>query len=1346
MNFSRRMVVPSLLTAAFFLGMTPAALSQTNRGTISGSVLDPHGAAVPRASVVITNEGTNQSITLKTSERGSYSSPQVDPVTYRITVSAPGFRSEVVNAVKVDTSSVTTIDIHLEVGQTKDTLTINAEAPLINGDQTAAGTTLTQQEIEAMPIGQRQVLDLILTLPNVTGVNQPDVVSVFQNTLAPGVGYNINGSRPGETSFLADGVNNTGVGFNRAVVTFSPDAVQEFTVLTSNFSAEYGSSGGGVVNFTTKSGTNQFHGSAAWFTVNPFFNAATYSTSTRIPPQARENDGIMTFGGPVWIPKIYNGRNKTFFFIDAEPKWHTDGVGVTTITAPDSWRQGNFSDLVSVNGTYVPLAAAQQLKLNYTPVVIYNQFGMSGNQLTMLPAPAAGQTYTPFPNNTIPQSMLDSVSQKIIQQGMPPAGSWFLNGSTPQNYAYIRGVRTHVTPLTFRVDERVTDKNSLYGRYTTVPNYGVRSRGFFAGSDVNQYQTDFSASKQILIGDTHIFSSTVVNDLKMNYLRGNYNTTNSPDWQTNNWSTQLGLPALTAGGLPQFNFSSQGLFTIGQNSIQNINFRVEEGYNVTDTLTWIHRNMSFKFGGDLRRSLQKIISQSYASSGNYRFQSSLTNSSPSGGTGGADFATFLLGVPNNVTLFNSYLPYYYRWNAGNWFAQNDWKVRPNLTVNVGIRYSLDLPRTEKNNLQAFYNPDQTMTVALPQQLFNTNGTPYTALPAGLLPATTQVPTLEWAGRGGNSKYLYQPDYKEFQPRFGFAWKPKLFGLNSGWRDVLVRGGYGLSYQPLTGTNIAPSPNFGATAPSYGENTGQVNSNYVLRLSSNPPNLMATNPTLNIPANGKETTDTLAYQASVNVIPQNFKVPYSQTWSLAVQTSLLRDTVLEVGYSGNKGTHLFFPPLNLNSLPFSASQSLSQLNVSLTSTIRDPLGRYVTPGVPSSGIISVPVASVLEPYAGFTALYNQYEPYGDSIHHAGYVSVQRRMSHGLMFRSTFTYQKTLTDASETGVNCTPCGNGSRIWTQVSYGASYQQERAVATFNQPWVWVSTFAYQLPIGKGKGFLGHSNRLLDGVVGGWMISGIGTVQSGLPGVVTLFDTNGLSSLTQGSGNGAVRPNIVPGVPLVNPNWSSSCLYGTACAPYLNPGAFERPALGQIGNAPAALNVYAPMQRNLDIAVTKTFRFGESSKRYLQLKLDAINVFNYAGVSFGSTNSFNGAWLVKSPSFTSDLSTTNYVSWANGWNAAHPGDQVPTAITNNPTLTSIQNLTAVPRAGNSGVLPNNFFSIPLTSTFGLTNPNTYDIRTLQGLKLYDLYQAGFNTSFGQLSYYNNNNARLLQIQVKVVF
>jgi hypothetical protein len=1339
MYFGKRLLILGLAAAAVLTG-------QTNRGTIAGSVLDPHGAGVPHATVTITNEGTNQAVKLTTSASGSYSSPQIDPVTYRISVDAAGFKTEVVNEVKVDTASVTTVDIKLEVGQTKETVTITAEAPLINGDQTASGTTLTQQEIEAMPIGQRQVLDLILTLPNVTGVNQPDIVSVYQNTLAPGVGYNINGGRPGEISFLADGVNNTGVGFNRAVVTFSPDAVQEFTVLTSNFSAEYGSSGGGVVNFTTKSGTNQFHGSAAWFTENPYFDAATYSTSPRIPPQARENDGIMTFGGPVWIPKIYNGHNKTFFFVDAEPRWHSDGVGVTTIVTPPQWKTGNFSDLVSANGVQLPQAAAQQLGLSYTPVVIYNQFGMSGNQLTMAPTPASGTTYVPFPNNTIPQSMLDPVSQKILAQGMPPAQSWFLNGSTPQNYAYIRGVNTHDTPLTYRVDERLTSTDSIYGRYTEVPNYGVRSRGFFAGSDVNQYQTDYSSSKQIMLGYTKIFGPTLVNDLKLNYLRGNYNTTNSPDWQTNNWSTELGLPALTQGGLPQFNFSSQGMFTIGQNTIQNVNFRIEEGYNITDTLNWTHGNMTFKFGTDLKRSLQKIISESYASSGNYRFQSSLTNSAPSGGTGGADFATFLLGVPNSVTLYNSYLPYYYRWNAGNWFAQNDWKVKPNLTINVGLRYSLDLPRTEKYDLQASYDPNATVTVAMPTQLYNTNGTAYTALPASLIPATTKVPILEWAGRGGNSKYLYNPDYKEFQPRFGFAWKPEIFGLNSGSRALLVRGGYGLSYEPLTGTNIMPSPNFGATAPSYGENTGQVNANYVMRLSSNPPNLMATNPTLQIPSNGMETVDSLAYQASVYAIPKNFKVPYSQTWSLAIQKELLRDTIVEVGYTGNKGTHLFFPPLNMNSLPFSASQALSQLNISLTATIRDPLGRYNTPGVPSSGIISVPVASVLEPYAGFTALYNQYEPYGDSIHHAGYISVQRRMSHGLMMRSTFTYQKTLTDASETGVNCTPCGNGSRIWTQVSYGATYQQERAVATFNQPWVWVSTFAYQLPMGKGKWLLHDSNRIVDGVIGGWMISGIGTIQSGLPGVVTLFDTNGLSSLTQGSGNGAVRPNIVPGVPLINPNWSSSCLYGTACAPYLNPAAFERPALGQIGDAPAALNVYSPTQRNLDIAVTKTFKIGDSGKRYFQMKIDAINVFNYAGLSFGSTNSFNGAWLVKSPSFTSDLTTTNYVAWANGWNALHPNDQVSNATTNNPTFTAIENMTAIPRAANAGVLPNNFFSVPLTSTFGTASPYTYDIRTLNGLKLYDLYQAGFNTSFGQLSYYNNNNARTLQIQFKIVF
>lgn len=1058
-----------VFTILLLLTLPVVLAAQSNRGGIAGTVTDPQGAAIAGASVTVTDPDRNTTWRQKTSNLGGFQFPELAPVTYRITVEANGFESERVEGVKVDTSNTTSLRLTLKVGSAKQTVTITAEAPLISTQETAAGSTITQRQIEDLPIADRSVLSLALTLPNVGGVNQTDNVGVYQNTLAPGQGLNINGSRPGEATFLADGVSNTGIGFSRAVVTFSPDTVQEFTVQTSNFSAEYGATGGGFISFTTKSGTNDIHGTGTWFVRNPFFNATPYTdASVRPPSKLRENDATLTLGGPVWIPKIYKGRNRTFFFAAWEPRWRSDGVSQTTIAAPTNWSKGDMSDMVSANGVYLPISAAQQLHLAYTPVTIYNQFNVvNGNQFQQITL-TSGQTYTPFPNNVIPQTLLEPTSQKIIQQGMPPAGAWFFNGSTPQNFSYIRGVTTNNKPLTFRLDHHATDRDSVYGRFTTVPNFGVRTRGFFGDSTVNQFQTDYSQSKQLLVGFTHIFTPALVNDLKLNYLRGNYNTTNSPEWQTNNWSTELGLPSLTKGGLPQFNFSSQGLFTIGQNSVVNIGQRIEDTYNITDSLTWTHSRNTTKFGVDMRRALVKMEADAYATGGVYRFQASQTNSASSGGTGGADFASFLLGVPSGVTLQSSTIPYYYRWNALNGYVQNHWQATQNLTLDFGLRYSLDLPRTEKYGLQAVLRTDLATTVPFPTQLLNTNGTPYTGLPASLLPATAQVPVLQFAGRGGASNYLYPPNYTEFQPRFGFAYVPKIPGFNNGSRTLVIRGGYGLSYLPVTGTDISPAPNFSLSSQTYGLNSGQTNPAYLTRLASNPP-ILSTGTSVAIPANGQVTLNSLSYSGTF-AVSQGFKVPYSQTFSLAIQMEVLRNTVVEIGYSGNKGTHLFFPAINVNALPFSTSQKLSALNVSLTSNIRDPLNRPVDPNNPAAGIINVPIASILQPYAGFTSLLEKYETGADATHHAVYVTANRRLGRGFSFRTTYTFQKTLTDASETGV-CTPCGAGSRIWTQISLGATHQQERSVASFNQPHVWTNTATYDLPFGRGHSLLGRAH-----------------------------------------------------------------------------------------------------------------------------------------------------------------------------------------------------------------------------------------------------------------------------------
>ena len=260
------------------------AMGQTNRGGISGTVADSSGAVIPGAKVTITNIGTNQGIRLTTSDSGSYAATNLEPVTYRIEVEMKGFKKAIVQSVKVDTATTAAVDVTLEPGAVETQVTVTAEAPLLNPQSGTTGQTVTERQLQDIPLNNRSVLDLALTVPNVTGDAGSEDPEVTSGQPVPGFNLSLNGGRPGSTSILADGVNNTGVGIARAVVSFTPETVQEFTVQTSAYDAQYGRTGGGVINASTKSGTNKFTGTALWYHRNPATNAQKWTTGTLRPP------------------------------------------------------------------------------------------------------------------------------------------------------------------------------------------------------------------------------------------------------------------------------------------------------------------------------------------------------------------------------------------------------------------------------------------------------------------------------------------------------------------------------------------------------------------------------------------------------------------------------------------------------------------------------------------------------------------------------------------------------------------------------------------------------------------------------------------------------------------------------------------------------------------------------------------------------------------------------------------------------------------------------------------------------------------------------------------------------
>src|SRR4051812_5782099 len=347
---------------ALFATFATALFAQSNRGGITGTIFDPEGALVPGAKVTLINLGTNQRTEVVSSGSGSYNFVSLEPVLYRVTVGAAGFKETSVDNIKVDTATVATVNITLVTGSVSSEITVQADTAAVNTESGTTGSTITERQIYDMPLVNRSVLDLAMTLPNISGDVGSEEPAVTAIATVPGYNVNVNGGRSGSTVFLADGVNNTGVGIARAVATFSPETVQEFTVLTSAYSAEFGSTGGGVVNVTTKSGSNQFNGTALWYSRNPSLNAAPFTVATVNRPTSnlRDTQFSLTGGGPVVIPKIYNGRDKTFFFGAFEPRRRSDHLQATACLPTDAMRAGDFSNLTSSNQCWAPASVQSQ--------------------------------------------------------------------------------------------------------------------------------------------------------------------------------------------------------------------------------------------------------------------------------------------------------------------------------------------------------------------------------------------------------------------------------------------------------------------------------------------------------------------------------------------------------------------------------------------------------------------------------------------------------------------------------------------------------------------------------------------------------------------------------------------------------------------------------------------------------------------------------------------------------------------------------------------------------------------------------------------------------------------------
>lgn len=1364
------------------LVLSLAIIGQTNRGGISGTVTDSNGAVVPAAKVTITNIGTNQSTTVNTSSTGAFSVTSLEPVEYSILAESANFKKAIVQTVKVDTATIQTVNIVLEVGNFSETVNVEGGEVLINTESGTTTQTISEMQLRELPLSNRSVLDLAVTVPNVSGDAGSEDAEVTSGQPVPGYNLSVNGGRPGGTSILADGVNNTGVGIGRAVVSFTPETVQEFTVQSSVYSAEYGNTSGGVINATTKSGTNSFNGTALWYHRNPQTNAQPFriGTTPRVPNNLRYNQVSFTIGGPVFLPAfneggpmVYNGRDKTFFFFAYEPRWRNDFVTVTTLLPTAAERNGDFRGLVRSTSGWLPAAVAAQFGVTTSgPTHIYQQFTLGPNG-TLLPiaAPTGTNTYCQFgqtPNvagnlcsntivptdslNVIPAGFIDPTSRRILEF-MPQGGAYFMDNGLVRNYIVNREVTQNEKRYTFRIDHQLTAKNKANFRYTLTPAIAVRD---FA-SAVNGSTGVFSDAKQYLISDDHIFSANLINNLRLSYTKGIFSEDFAPEFSINggrNLANELGLPSLTPGGLPLFTISGDGgngynaFADVGSSGSTN-NFNREERYSINDIVYWTHGNMSWKFGGEWSLAKLNVIPFFGASGGRWEFRTVNTSNNRSTNlpNGGNNLASLLLGVPNVVQVRPLLLDYNYYWKSGAAFVQNDWKIRPNLTVNLGMRYSLQLPRGERHNQQGSFRPDlaQNLTLTERQRLDTAAGlgvipansplgTPIPAPYNAAIPTSVKIPVFALAGRGGRSKYLIPIDYKGFEPRFGFAWSPKFWKMAED-RGAVIRGGYGISHAPVTGNNRLPNPDFGgfqgvstlATGSTVG---GTAFPGQPVRLSGNPPAIpsatfeQALTNTLGLNSDGIIALNSLGVPGFATA--DSGSVPYTQNWNVSLSFELMKNTALEVAYVGNKGTHLYMPNVNLNPRSLDFVELLEANNISAETAFADPLGRRNALGA----VITIQRNSVNSAFFGFNTLNRYFDSSANSIRHAGYVELRRRFSAGLSFTANYTFGKSIDDASDSTPDVRVLTTGTTLG-QVYYGAPRSGDRAVSAFDIKHNFSSTFVWELPFGKKRWLLNNTHPIVDQVIGGWSVSGIFRLMGGQPYTPFITDTNRLGGV-----NRSVRMDIISGVPLKNPLWDRNCPIGAQCEPYVNPAAFMRPPKGSLGNSPRTIDLRAPGQQLFDFSIQKTFPMpfiGGEGKRKINFRLDLLNAFNKP--TFRYNNTGNTPFGFGTLPNEAPLTLAEYNAWAT-FNGR------PTVLAGDPALAAVQALNNSNRLP-SGAIPLNFFSVPVPEGFATRNANSFDITTLAGQKLYRLRQT-YDANFGTL--FAVNNPRYLQFGIRLFF
>ena len=1128
---------------ALFAALSTAALwSQMITASIEGMVLDPAGATVPNAKVRAVDTSTGLVVHSVTAADGRYSFPSLPPGgPYTVSIEASGFNTAERPGITLQVNQILRLDFNLKIGATTETVQVTGTAPLVESTTASMGQVITSKSIVDLPLNQRNVYQLVFLSAGVEGT-----VSFTYNT----DNFSINGGRPGTTDILVDGIpsspNLANPNIGMAVFP-SVDAVQEFKVQTNMYSAEFGHSGSGLINLIYKSGTNSFHGSAYEFLRNSDLDSNSFfsnKSGTPLPNFKRSQFGG-SLTGPVDIPKLYKGKDKTFFLVDYEGLRQGSATTLQTTVPTALQRTGNFSQTLNSGGSLVTI---------YDPSTTVAQ--------------GTGYVRTPFPGNIIPGSRIDPVAKNIInyyplpnQPGLPFSGT---------NDYYIATTSIESTnSMDVKIDENLSDRSRFFVRYSRLglnqpaPNELPSAVRVAQSSPDNQAQTNNSAA----IDYTLTLSPTNLLEFRYGFARIKLDYT-SISLGFN--PTTLGFPSYIAANADHLLFpgiASANYYSLGNPSQGDTRSPGFDNHILAVENTRVLGAHTLRFGWE-GRLLQSDDRESGSSTGTYSFTAALTqgpNPNTASTVAGNSLATLLLGGGSGSMLIDSKdgatESHYF---AG--FIQDDWKVSRKLTLNLGLRYDLDIPRTERYNRMETFSPTIPST-----QLAAETGI------AGLRGGTVFV------GVNGGSRRQFQPQYTNFDPRFGFAFQATT--------NTVIRGGFGIFYAGTLRGAGATIGNEGFSAETdYNSNSNGLTQNGSL---SNPF------PTgLNHPTGSSLGLLTGIGSTFENPMTGNNIVPYSENWDLEIQRQLPGDILVDAAYVGSHGVNLNESGENQYNADQLTPAAIAQ-GTKLQQSVANPFYGIITTGPESSA--TIPLYSLLAPFPQFTAVEYMFPTGGYSEYNSFQLKVEKRFSHGLTTLVSFTGQKLIDDFSILSNVGNSTGGVQNIY-------NYKTERAVSSNDQSRRLVISGTYQLPFGRGQAFGKSWSRLVDSLIGEWQVNGIYTYTTGFPISVTAANN------CTGCGINTLRPNN---------NGQSAELSGSVSqrlSEYFNTSVFSQPAAFTFGSTGRTLpNVRDPSAHNIDFSLFKMFKPVE--RLTVELRAEAYNLLNQ--VVFGapgtsiSSNSF---------------------------------------------------------------------------------------------------------------------------------